>query len=63
MTRDKSSSVKKRMIVDLSWPIGNSVNNAVNSDKYEDIENLLALPTIDYVIKAVKKLGKNSYIA
>ena len=63
LTRDKSSSDKKRVIVDLSWPIGNSVNNAVSSDKYQDVEFLLTLPTIDHVIRAVKKFGKNSYIA
>ena len=29
MTRDKSSSVNRRVIIDLSWPLGHSVNSGV----------------------------------
>ena len=63
LTRDKSSSDKRRVIVDLSWPLENSVNDAVRSDSYLDTTFLLTLPTIDHVIKGVKKFGKNSCLA
>ena len=63
LTREKSGSENRRVIVDLSWPKGNSVNNAVNPSSYMGVEFLLTLPTIDQVTKAVKKFGRNSFIA
>ena len=47
MTRDKSSSINSRLIIDLSWPIGNSVNSGVSADKYLDKEFILTYPSID----------------
>ena len=38
MTGEKSSSVHKRVIINLSWPIGQSVYSGVASDKYLDSE-------------------------
>ena len=32
VTREKSSSDKRRVIIDLSWPKGQSVNSGVDSD-------------------------------
>ena len=58
LTRDKSGSDNRRVIVDLSWLAEASVNNAVQSSKYVGVEFLLTLPTIDQVTKAVKNLGK-----
>ena len=49
--------------MDLSWPLKNSVNDAVNSDSYLGTPFLLTLPTIDHIIKGVKKFGKNSFLA
>ena len=49
--------------MDLSWPIGHSVNDASSGSSYENLDFILSLPTIDHVVKAVKKFGKNSYIA
>ena len=46
LTRDKSSSDKRRVIVDLSWPLENSVNDAVDSESYLGTPFLLTLPTI-----------------
>ena len=63
LTREKSDSDNRRVIVDLSWPHGNSVNDAVQSDSYEGVEFLLTLPTIDHITNAVKKFGRNSFIA
>ena len=63
LTRDKSSSEKKRVIVDLSWPKGQGVNSQVNPDSYAGVDFLLTLPTIDHVTRAVTKFGKNLFIA
>ena len=63
LTREKSNSSDRRIIVDLSWPIGNSVNNACKGDTYESVDFILSLPTIDHVVRAVKKFGRASYIA
>ena len=58
LTRDKSSSSKRRVIVDLSWPIGNSVNFNVVNDRYRGVDFALTFPSIDPVTKAVGKFGK-----
>ena len=47
MTRDKSSSDHRRVIIDLSWPIGQSVNSGVDLDKYLDTEFVLTYPSIE----------------
>ena len=62
MTRDKSSLVNRRVIIDLSWPIGNSVNSGVSADKYLDIEFILTYPSIDNITDQVLKLGKSCEI-
>ena len=63
MTRQKSDSTNRRIIVDLSWPKGQGVNDFVCPDKYVDLEFALTLPNIDHITKAVKKFGKNCHIA
>ena len=62
-TREKSNSNDRAIIVDLSWPIGNSVNSACKGDTYENVDFILSLPTIDHVIRAVKRFGRGSCIA
>ena len=62
MTRDKSSSDKRRVIIDLSWPKGQSVNSAVNSDRYLDVDFVLTYPSIDNITEEVLKLGKGCKI-
>ena len=57
MTRDKSSSDHRRVIIDLSWSIGQSVNPGVDSDKYLD-----TYPAIDNITDEVLKLGKGCQI-
>ena len=60
MTRDKSSSVNRMVIIDLSWPFGNSVNSGVSRDKYLYTEFNFTYPSIDNVTGQVlkKKLFK-----
>ena len=55
MTREKSDSVKRRVIVDLSWPKGGSVNDSVSDNTYMGTDFILTLPNIEHVIKAISK--------
>ena len=62
MTRDKSSSTNRRVIIDLSWPIGHSVNSGVTSDHYLGTDFILTYPSVDNLTNEVLKLGKGSKI-
>ena len=62
MTWDKSSSANRRVIIDLSWPIGHSVNSGVHSDRYLDTDFILTYPSVDNLTDEVLKLGKGSKI-
>ena len=62
MTRDKSSSEHRRVIIDLSWPIGQSVNAGVPAEKYLGTEFVLTYPSIDNITDQVLKLDKGCHI-
>ena len=64
MTRDKSSSVNRCVIIDLSWPIGNNDNDnsGVSADRYLVTEFILTYPSIDNITDQVLKLGKSCEI-
>ena len=62
MTRDKSSSEHRRVIIDLSWPIVQSVNSGVASDNYLNTEFVLTYPSIYNITDEVLKLGKGCQI-
>ena len=57
LTRDKPGGTHRRVIVDLSYPHGYSVNAGVQSDTY-----LNTLPTIDNITNKVKQLGKGCHL-
>ena len=54
MTREKPHSDHRRVIVDLSWPKGFSVNSGVDKDSYLGTEFVLSLPTIDDITACVR---------
>ena len=62
LTRDKPGGTHGRVIVDLSFPHGYSVNAGVQSDTYLDTPFLLTLPTIDTITNKVKQLGKGCHL-
>ena len=62
MTRDKSSSTNRRVIIDLSWPLGHSVNSGVGSDSYLGTDFVLTYPSVDNITEEVLKLGKGCQI-
>ena len=62
MTRDKSSSANRRVIIDLSWPHGHSFNSGVENDRYLGTDFVLTYPSIDNITNEVLKLGKGCQI-
>ena len=62
LTRDKPGGTHRRVIVDLSFPHGYSVNAGVQSDTYLNTPFLLTLPTIDNITNKVKQLGKGCHL-
>ena len=63
MTREKSNSVNRSVIIDLSWPIGESVNAGVTPEKYLGIDFILSYPSVDNIVNEVLKLGKGCEIS
>ena len=62
MTRDKSSSDKRRVIMDLSWPKGQSVNSGAELDRYLGTQFVLTYPSVDNITDQVLQLGRGCHI-
>ena len=62
MTKGKPDSNKRQMIIDLSYPIGASVNAGVGKDTYLGTDFILTLPSIDHITNHIVELGKDSKI-
>ena len=62
MTRPKKDAAFRRVIVDLSWPEGGSVNEGVNDDIYVDGPARITLPTVDYMEARLLSLGEGAYM-
>ena len=57
-TQDKKDSEEKRIIVDMSFPKGDSINDGIKKDYYLDEQICLKYPTVDKHVEIVKKKGK-----
>ena len=62
LTRDNPGGTHRRVIVDLNFPHGYSVNAGVQSDTYLGTPFLLTLPTIENITNKVKQLGKGCHL-
>ena len=62
MTRDKSGSDNRRVIIDLSWPKDYSVNAGIDKNSYLNTEFALTFPTVDHVTQELKKLGRGAHL-
>ena len=62
MTRPKPNSSRRRVIVDLSWPLGASVNAGIDKNSYLDSEFVLTFPTVDDITNELVKLGRGAHI-
>ena len=56
LTRPKTGKTNRRVIVDLSWPHGNSVNDNVCKDSYMGTVFRLKFSWVDDIIEHVKQL-------
>ena len=57
MTRNKPNSDRRRVIIDLSWPLGASVNSGIDKNTYLDAPVMLTFPTVDDIMSELKRLG------
>ena len=61
MTRAKPDG-SRRLIVDLSWPQGASVNSSIPDDTFDNVNCKLKYPTLDTIVEAISKIGKNALL-
>ena len=62
MTRPKRDSKFFRVIINLSWPQGASVNDGISRTNYMDGPMTISLPTPDDMERAVVALGKRAFL-
>lgn len=61
-TRNKKSSGDKRIIMDFSFPLFNSINDQIPSNSYLGCPAKLEYPTVDTVAQEVARIGSNARI-
>ena len=57
MTREEPGAKHRRVIIDLSWPMGTSVSAGVPNDTYGGAEFILTFPSIDNITNRVIECG------
>ena len=62
MTRPKKDSELRRVITDLSWPPGGSVNEGIVWDHYIDGPTTIRLPTVEFMENKLMELGAGAYM-
>ena len=61
MTRSKPDATR-RLIVDLSWPLGNSVNSRIPDNYFDNTPCSLKYPTIDHIVQRIVQVGDQALI-
>ena len=59
---EERDSDERRVIVDLSWPFGYSVNDGIPTDSFSGEPLSLRYPTIDDTVDAVVTMGRGCYL-
>ena len=62
MTQAKPSSDRGRVIIDLSWSLGASVNAGIDKDSYLNSNFCLTFPTVDDITGELRKLGRGALL-
>ena len=62
MTRNKPNSDRRRVIIDLSWPLGASVNSGIDKNTYLDAPFTLTFPTVDDITSELKRIGRGALL-
>ena len=61
MTHDKLSGVGKRVIIDLSFPPGQSVNDGIQRHAFQSRPFTYTLPTPLYLVEAIVRAGRGAF--
>ena len=62
MSREKPDSLNRRIIIDLSWPVGASINSFTLANLYLTTVYKLQYPTIDNITDHLNSLGEGSQL-
>ena len=62
LTREKQNSVNRRVILDLSFPVGQSVKDGVAQDRYLGTYFELNYPSVDTIVNNLKTLGPEALL-
>ena len=62
LTLEKSESDKKRVIIDLSWPQGCSVNSGIDKNSYLGTDFALMFPSVDHITAELTHLGTAAHL-
>ena len=62
MTCPKKQSANRRVIIDLSFPVGHSVNDGVPKNVFQGEDVNYSLPTLQDLVEIVKKNSRDSYL-
>ena len=61
MSREKPDSSNRCVIIDLSCPLGQSVNSGIDKTSYLDTDFNLVLPTVYHITDRLKTLGRGAH--
>ena len=62
LTREKSGSDKRRVIIDLSWPDGFSVNDGIDKNSYLATDFALTFLSVDNITSELTRLGTAAHL-
>ena len=53
----KKETSDRRLILDLSFPEGNSINDGIPKDEYLGVMDKLSIPSVDELVEKVAEIG------
>ncbi len=59
-TRPKRDSTERRVLHNLSWPLGNSINSGIDKNRFLDQEIEWSLPSVDNLVAMILTHGRGS---
>lgn len=62
MTRSKKDSLERRVIVDLSYPHGEAVNDRIDTQDFFGRDISYSLPTVGDLLARIQQQGRGAYI-
>ena len=62
MSRKKPNSDRRRVIIDLIWPLGASANSGIDKTSYLNSAFSLTFPTVDDITTELTRLGRGALL-